>query len=83
MVQGIYKQLGTPGQVERPHLLGSDSILENLRLAPVSRLFPNKSAPPGYNPASDTSLPNNHQSGGKQKSSLWFGSQNQPILLKA
>jgi hypothetical protein len=28
------------------------------------------------------SLPNNHQSGGKQKLSLWFGSQHQPITLK-
>jgi hypothetical protein len=32
--------------------------------------------------APGTSLLNNHQSGGKQKLSLWFGSQNQPIMLK-
>lgn len=80
------------GQIERPDLLGSDSIFENLtmvklkltnkpvpstsfqatpeqelRLAPVSRLFPNKSIPPGYKPAPGTLPPNNHQSEGKQK----------------
>jgi hypothetical protein len=47
----------------------------NLCLALVSRLLSNKSAP-------GTSLPNNHQSGRKQKLSLWFGSQHQPIILK-
>lgn len=37
-------------------------------LAPVSRLPPNKSEPPGYKSAPDASLPiNNHQSGGEQK----------------
>lgn len=35
-----------------------------------------QACPPG------TSLPNNHQSGGKQKLSLWFSSQHQPIMLK-
>jgi hypothetical protein len=29
-----------------------------------------------------SSLPDNHQSGGKQKLNLWFGSQQQPIILK-
>ena len=38
----------------------------NLCLALVSRLLSNKPAP-------GTSLPNNHQSGGKQKLTLWFG----------
>ena len=50
-------------------------------LALVSRLFSNTWTPPGYKPAPDTSLPNNHQSGGKQKLSLWVGSQHQPIML--
>jgi hypothetical protein len=48
-----------------------------------ARLFPNKSAPLGHKPAPDTSLPSNHQPGGKQKLSLWFGSQYQAIMLKA
>lgn len=56
---------------QRPDLSGSHSILENLTkgyLAPVSRLPPNKSEPPGYKSAPDASLPiNNHQSGGEQK----------------
>jgi hypothetical protein len=56
---------------------------QNLCLAPVSRLFLNKSAPPGYKPAPGTSLPSNHQSGGKQKLHLWFGSQHQPIVVEA
>ena len=55
------------------------------RLVPSTsfQVIPPKSAPPGYKPACDISFPNNHQSGGKQKLSLWFGSQHQPIILKA
>jgi hypothetical protein len=70
----------------RDQILGSDFIYEpDLRLnflAPVSRLLPNKPVPPGYTPIPGTSLPNNHQSARKQKLSLWFGSQQQPIILK-
>jgi hypothetical protein len=56
---------------------------QDLGLAPVSKLLPNQSVPPDYKPAPDTSLPNDNQSGGKQKLSLWFGSQHQAIMLKA
>jgi hypothetical protein len=44
------------------------------------QVVPNKSASPGYKAAPDT---NNHPSGGKQKLSLWIGSQYQLIILKA
>ena len=40
-----------------------------------------KPVAPGFKPTEGTSFPINHQSG-KQKLSLWFGSQHQPIMLK-
>lgn len=56
---------------------------QNLHVAQVSRLFPNKSAPPAFKPTPDSSLPNNHKSGRNQKISLWFASQYYPGMLKA
>lgn len=35
------------------------NLLQNLCLAPISRLFPNISVTPGYKPAPDTLIPNN------------------------
>lgn len=45
---------------------------QNLRLVPVSRLFVNMSAPPGYKTVPVASLPKNHQSGEKQKLIVWL-----------
>ena len=41
--------------------------------SPPKKLLPQVTSPP---------LPNNHQCRGNQKLSLWFGSQQEPIILK-
>jgi hypothetical protein len=45
-------------------------------------LLSNKPVHLGYKLSMSTSLPTNHQSGGKQKISLWLGSQKLPIIFK-
>lgn len=57
---------------ERPDQLNGFSL--HLR-EPTELKLTNKPAP-------STSLPNNHQSRGKQKLSLWVGSQYQLVILK-
>lgn len=56
--------------------------MTNCHIASFSRLLSNQSAPPGYKSAPWTSLCNNHQTGEKQKLSLWFDFQHQSIILK-